>query len=241
MNTIQFYRKQPGLLLLSITVILIPILTNLLSTLLVEVIGKTPTQILQLIVILVLVMTLVWIFSRFLRQKAKIWVPVQRELQPGPAIGLIVLVGPGGAQRDPLAGSEGPAIEYHLGSDPDHPILKECWLVSSKEAVPVAVVIQKKYESRCHIVIREISNAFDIQETYLLVRKILTQEAMSSGLTPEQLILDFTGGSKPMSVAMVLACQDQYPMQYVVKMPGTVSAPKIITYHPVIDESIPVQ
>ncbi len=144
---------------------------------------------------------------------------VPEEERPPRYPGLSVLVGIGRRDAKPEELSHHPAIEYHLdreeaGGEP----LRVCWLIATggvKGSVPVAREVRERYGSRCDkMIIRVLNSPFDVQEAYRLVRRIYAEEAAEHGLAPEQVIADFTGGTKPMSVGMVLACRDRWPMQY---------------------------
>jgi hypothetical protein len=144
---------------------------------------------------------------------------VPEEERPPRYPGLIVLVGAGRKYVSPEELSHNPAIEYHLdrggaGGEP----LRVCWLIATagtNGSVHVAREVRKRYGSRCDkMILRALNSAFDVQEAYRLVRRIYAEEAAEHGLAPEQIIADFTGGTKPMSVGMVLACRDRWPMQY---------------------------
>ena len=63
------------------------------------------------------------------------------------------------------------------------------------------------------VALSRIEAALARREGFL--ERIYTQEAAEFGLSPDHIIADFTGGTKPMSAGLVLACRDRWPMQYV--------------------------
>ena len=135
-----------------------------------------------------------------------------------------------------MAQAAKPAIDYHLRPDEQGRKLRVCWLVTSSGeggAVPVAEVFREQYEGRCQVLVRTVRDAFDVQDTYELVRHIYTQEAPTQGLSPAQVIADFTGGTRMMSAGMVLACQDHWPMEYMTgHKRGIASTPLFVRFEP---------
>jgi hypothetical protein len=52
-----------------------------------------------------------------------------------------------------------------------------------------------------------------------------------ASLSEREVIADFTGGVKPMSAGMILACGDRRPMQYMYgRKEGIASIPRIIEF-----------
>jgi hypothetical protein len=227
-------RQHRGLVLLLLSGFVVPLLTNLLSSWLEKTLGQNPAQMLQLLAVGFAVAVALWVLYLALRQERRQWVLVPREQQPPRYPGLIVLVGPGRPDEDPLKGPTGPAIEYHLVSDEQGQTLQVCWLLASSQGVPVAEAFRQRYESRCRVLVRQIHKPFDVQETYQAVQRVYLEEALAEGLSPEQIIADFTGGTRPMSAGMVLACGDRWPMQYMTgRKEGVVSTPVFIQFSPV--------
>jgi hypothetical protein len=116
--------------------------------------------------------------------------------------------------------------------------LKVCWLIASageQGSLPEALRIQKELCDRYGVkaIIREVGDAFySIQESYDLVRTIYEEEVPAQGLTPDQVIADFTGATKPMSGGLLLACtQLGVPMQYMYgNRESVASVPRMITF-----------
>ena len=106
--------------------------------------------------------------------------------------------------------------------------------------MPVAREVRKRYESRCDkIILHALNSAFDVQEAYLLVRRIYAEEAAKHGLDAAHIIADFTGGTKPMTAGMVLACREgRWPMQYMSGREGEiVSTPMLVRFRSAEAES----
>ncbi len=121
---------------------------------------------------------------------------ISESLKPGRRKGLIILAGPTEA-------SAPDAIEYHL------PELEHCWIVSTKAAVATAAALYRRYH-RGHVQIH-YGSSYEVDEdqieaTYDLVMHIVDNEARDYNLSIDDLIGDITGGLKPMTAGMTLAC-----------------------------------
>ena len=219
-------RRYRGQILVVLSAFIIPLLTNLFSTWLEKTFGETPARLAQLVAIGVAAAVALGVLYWALGQERREWVPVPIEQQPPRFPGLIVLVGPGREGEDPLRGPCGPAIEYHL------PTLRICWMLISEGGKGAAKDLCSQYEGKCQIKPVPVGQGFDIYETYRAVWEIYLKEARDAGLSPDQIIADFTGGTKMMSAGMVLACGDRWPMQYMSGKPGTQSVPILVRFQP---------
>jgi len=54
----------------------------------------------------------------------------------------------------------------------------------------------------------DLDQEYDANQCYHLVRSVFETRAKEVGLEREQVIADMTGGTKPMTAGMVLACTD---------------------------------
>lgn len=215
-------RQHLNLVLLILSGFMLPLITNLLSSWLETTYGKTPAQLMQLLAILAALAISLWVLVLLFRQTSRRGVLVPKELQPAAHPGLIVLVGPGRAE--PSSGSRPnvaeEAIQYHLNKGN----LKRVWLVTSEAGVPAAEELRKRYGELVKVLL--IHDILNINDTYNAVGQIYTQEAVDLGLNPAEIIADYTGGTKPMSVGMALAAASgPYPMQFTSGKPDTYSAP----------------
>lgn len=159
------------------------------------------------------------------------WILVPREKQPPVHQGLIILVGKGTKEKNPLDTAVGPAIDYHLKNGGENH-LKVVWLLPSQDAIHAAEAFRAKYESEIDVHIRDIGNAFALQPTYEAVNEIYENEIQNYQLQPMDVISDFTGGTRLMTAGMVLACQDRYHMQYMSGKNDTSSKPIYIDFQP---------
>jgi hypothetical protein len=105
------------------------------------------------------------------------------------------------------------AIEYHREA------LKCCWLITtpSSKIKQHANQLKDQYDGLIpHMAVVPIANEYDTRGCYEVVRNIYYQEARRLGLAPEGVIADITGGTKPMTLGMILACgEGEYPIQHV--------------------------
>lgn len=233
---VRLLRRHRNLVLLLASGLLMPLVTELTSSWLEATIGRTPGHLLQLLAIGVALAVGMWVLYLALgRQPSQELVP--EEERPPRFPGLIVLVGPGRREADPDSLSHNLAIEYHLtcegaGGEP----LRVCWLIATageRGSVTVARQVRERYRDRCEVIIHRLRDAFDVEEAYQVVHRIYTQEAAEHGLTPDQIIADFTGGTKPMSAGMVLACRNRWPMQYMTGgRKGIASVPIFVRFTP---------
>lgn len=77
------------------------------------------------------------------------------------------------------------------------------------------------------------ASAGDAQDTYDLVNRVYRVDADRLGFEPGDVIADFTGGTKPMSVGMIMAClPTDRSLEYVALNPATrtMSGPFLIDY-----------
>lgn len=216
---------------------LLPIITNLFSTWLQQRFGPTQNTLIQLCAVGFVGLIGLWIFYQVLSKEEPKNV-VTKDMQPAPYPGLIVLIGPGRADANPQKLAHTVAIDYHLqpaANNLNAKRLQVCWLIATagpQGSVDLAQKVQAQYAAQgVKMLLHLLKDAFDVQEAYECVQQIYTDEVAQHNLKPEEVISDFTGGTKPMSAGMILACQDQWPLQYVHGRPGEIlSAPVAIAF-----------
>jgi hypothetical protein len=121
-----------------------------------------------------------------------------------PRRGLIWLLSPGSVDHPAFA------IGHHYGQEEPH-TLEHCWLIMTRgdqrvEEARQALEERLKalgMEVKLHAV--EVPRP-DVESTYRAVDRIYQEELANKGLSPEQVIADITGGLKPMTTGMALAC-----------------------------------
>ncbi len=131
-----------------------------------------------------------------------------QETPISPHQGLILLISPNRKAPALLA------VEHHL------PMLKHCWLLSSQESLETAEELAVEIKSRWQQV-----NIFpvhdtrvdpeNIESTYSMVTRIYENMASTLGLAEKDIVADITGGQKPMTAGMAVACYSlNRKMQY---------------------------
>lgn len=214
---IENLRKSQKLLYAFVLTWLIPIATNLASSILTMLYGETAADQLQLFsLFLALIIGLIVLVIFTIPSKQNV-LSTDDDTHPPRFPGLIVTVGVQGTRDvDPSKLSHINAIEYHLNNERSQgERLRVCWLLASEDAIGNANEVKKQYEGRCKMIVKRLDSAFRIQDTYNVVQQIYTTEAVENNLTPEKVLADLTGGTKPISIGMALATQNHYPMQYV--------------------------
>lgn len=214
---------------------LIPLLTELASALLQATWAKGVTGLIRWSGLVIAAVLILMAMVRALRPQLDL---VPEAQKPARHPGLIVLVGTGRKETaDPMTEPAVPAIEYHLGTS-DHPgPLRACWLIATvgeKGSLPRARAIKAAFADRIpDIYVRTLADPFSVQEAHDCVEKIYAEEIAQVGLTESQVIADFTGGVKPMSAGMILACRERRPMQYMYgHRPGIASVPRLVEFVP---------
>lgn len=162
---------------------------------------------------------------------------VPDDQQPAKYRGLIVIVGTGRPGENPMSQSAGQAVDYHLAVQPEQIGLEICWLICSGGeygSLNVAQALQAICKERgLKAYLRPVGDAFSVQESYNLIQRIYTDEASDVGLSEAEIIADFTGGTKPMSAGMILACGERRPMQYMTgRKAGIASTPQLVRFSP---------
>lgn len=213
--------------LLFVASLLAQLIVNLTSGWLEIVVGPVPSRLMPVMAFIAALAVGLWMLSQILQRQQVSLVPPSE--QPPRMAGLVALVGRGKAEDEPAR----LALDYHLAGEPG---LQACWLIASKGvtgSLPTAQALYEQYKDRCQLEICPISDAFDVQEVYEMVRQIYEQKIAETGLEPSQVITDFTGGTAPMSAGAVLACGDEYPMQYYTgRQPGIASTPLWVRFRP---------
>ncbi len=101
------------------------------------------------------------------------------------------------------------AIHHH------QPVLEHCWLLVTPEMQERAKQSVGHF-SQVRFTLHALSDRYDSQACYLTVRDIYRLEAPRLGIPPGQVIADITGGTKPMTMGMIVAClEGNYPIEHV--------------------------
>lgn len=100
-----------------------------------------------------------------------------------------------------------------------HDKLEYIWLIPSKGidifgegSKERAKNVKNEIERKCPNLTVEIINSVhpgDAQDTYDRIKRIFRDRGLNHGLKKEEIGVDFTGGTKPMSLGTIMACLDE--------------------------------
>ncbi len=131
-----------------------------------------------------------------MRSRGRGRVSIAEEEKPDKRSGLILLVSPHPATA--VA-----SINYHLET------LQACWLVASSGSMQTAQQLHDKYQGRIEHIFWGPDYEVDpdqVNDTYEIVCRIFDKEAPNYQVFARRIIADITGGLKPMTAGMSLAC-----------------------------------
>jgi hypothetical protein len=101
------------------------------------------------------------------------------------------------------------AIAYH------RPHLAHCWLLVTPEMRERAAGVVSRYPD-LPFTLHPLSGRYDSQGCYRTVAHVYREEAPRLGIAPRQVVADITGGTKPMTLGMIVAClEGDYPIEHV--------------------------
>lgn len=183
--------------------IVLAILGNAAYALLVLVTGEQP----QTLVAIVVAALLIFVFIIFgswawLRRQPRRTVTMSEELRARPHAGLVLCV------SDPQHARA--AIAFHRNGG----ALRACWLITSPESQARANELAEWARGLgLRITLLPVDDAFASHQSYLAVKDALHQARRTRDSQP--VIVDITGGPKPMTAGAVLACfEHDAPIQY---------------------------
>lgn len=135
------------------------------------------------------------------RRRARDLGPLTYFSQPEQRRGLIFLF----SREDTLR----EAIAYH------RPALEHCWLLVTPQMQDQAGQAMGHFAD-LSFTLHPLASRYDSQGVYQTVRDIYRHEAPRLGLTSSEIIADITGGTKPMTMGLIVAClEGEYPIQHV--------------------------
>lgn len=101
------------------------------------------------------------------------------------------------------------AVQHHL------PELRHCWLLVTPERQAEADEAKKKFNN---VTFSDslIQHLYHSQACYEAVKNIFQTDVPRLGFEPKEIIADITGGTKPMTAGMVVACvEGDYALEHV--------------------------
>jgi hypothetical protein len=178
-----------------LTTILVAAMINLATSIIVEWAGAAWALALLAIGI-VLTLAFANLFSyRWRRQIAAGQRLIGERPHPAKRLGLIVMV-----TRAPTMHQ---AVDYHL------PALKHLWLIVTPKMRDLAAELRTYAEERgvtCYAM--DLTQEYDANQCYHVIHRVVQTLAAELQLGQADIIADMTGGTKPMTAGMVLACTD---------------------------------
>ncbi|MEW5827651.1 MAG: hypothetical protein AB1846_02085 [Chloroflexota bacterium] len=127
--------------------------------------------------------------------------PIAEIASPRPHVGLIALF----SRKETLRA----ALAHHS------PVLKQCWLIVTPETQAEAGELMAEFASVSFSIL-PIPNLYDTQACYNIVKHIYRQGTRDVDISPADTIADITGGTKPMTMGMIVACiEGGFPLEHV--------------------------
>ena len=93
------------------------------------------------------------------------------------------------------------AIEYHRDA------LRHCWLLVTPQMQDQAQQAIHNFPG-IRFTLHSLSHHYNTQQCYRTVQNIYAEEAPRLEIAPRRVISDITGGTKPMTMGMIVACLD---------------------------------
>jgi hypothetical protein len=123
------------------------------------------------------------------------------------------------------------AVEYH------RPDLQRCWLLATPELKDQAEAAARNIEalySEIGCTALALSSLYDTADCYRAALDVFDRRAAEAALSPAHLIADITGGTKPMTIGVMLACfQKGYAIEHVPAVYDEVTHKPIRTLDPI--------
>lgn len=119
------------------------------------------------------------------------------------------------------------AIAYHRAT------LRHCWLIGTtgdEGSLGAAAWLADHYRvSGIKADIWPIDDPSSIEEIFNAVQLLYADMNRDSGLGAHEVVADITGGTKPMSIGLLRACQGRSPVQYMVRQRDGSSLPILLS------------
>lgn len=172
-----------------------------------QALGKTYLRLALLFVVAFLVLLIIFFaLDRFIRRRiADAAVPIEPDRRAEGHRALVVLVGPGGGRPHESA------VAYHRAEE-NGAALRVCWYIYTPEARQAGLALEQGAAGAVHFHPIPIPGETDARAAYRGVSEALdaaTSAAITPPLTEADLIVDITGGTKPMTAGAVVACAER--------------------------------
>ncbi|GIV76869.1 MAG: hypothetical protein KatS3mg050_1263 [Litorilinea sp.] len=157
--------------------------------------------IVRALVAVAVLMAVAYFFYRLDRRRQRILrANVDETRLARPCAGLVWILGPGSFDHLMVA------LRHHQ----EHKGAQHCWLVMQRDNKDVLNAYTNLQQQVAEMEIRTLLHPqylsdLDVRAGYEAVTTILEREVLELGLTPNQVVCDITGGTKPLTIGMVLA------------------------------------
>lgn len=140
------------------------------------------------------------------RRKKRAQIIIEDKRNPKQCRGLILLI------SSALPAKE--AISYHTHKTDQ---LQYCWLVKTAQMEELAGKLAAEFgKNNLKIIPRHLNDQYDASSCYDLIKDIFKDEVPRFGLQTKDVMVDITGGTKPMSAAaMIAALEVGAPVEHV--------------------------
>ena len=103
------------------------------------------------------------------------------------------------------------AIEYHRDT------LETCWVLVTPKKSPLYEQTRSEFlDSGITFIPMQVRDRYDTENCYEVIRSVYERQARIQNLHPQEIISDITGGTKPMTMGMILACvENGYPIEHI--------------------------
>jgi len=205
----EFHIRYPAILNVLFGIFIGSLLPNLVTIIMTNTIGVIESLELTLLIITFGLIIPPYIYILYERRKIREH-KIEGKDYPERRKGLIVIV----SKKETAI----TAIKYH------NP--KICWLIATRETKRTCNEIEKLFPN---VVFerRMVKDTYNPFECYHIIRGIYQSDLHRFKLKPEDVIVDITGGTKPMSIGATLACIDMnLAIEYIPAYYGTDLSPK---------------
>ena len=182
-----------------VSAVLVALAVNLLTETLTAQVGMWMSWVVIGVLGLVIVAFVYGYSAREARRRAHVSPPIDL---PGPPKehGLVFLFSREETLRE--------AIRYH------QPALEHVWLLVTPQRQADAASAMTRFDAS--FTVHHLPDLWDSQACYRIVAQIYQHEVPRLGLEPQRVIADITGGTKPMTLGMIVAClEGGYPIEHV--------------------------
>lgn len=117
--------------------------------------------------------------------------------------GLIWILTPSGTQHTMVA------IRHHYGDGTQYNHLRHCWLIQQRNNTKVTrerhILEEQLQAEQIQIELHTVNiDQLSVSATYAALVQVVEEKIGAEGLSPSQVVVDITGGTKPMTAGFIL-------------------------------------